>query len=213
MIGEAVVLFALIVLAGFGILTLMDSNRERTLWPQTPMMSLWRIVRRGASLMFRVTTGLFMSIVILGVGYWGWNALQAQRLERKVSATHEWNDRVIPLMGQTKATLKTRCSESRLYYHLTLTPDPKTNKPDQTGTWITRMMDIENLALILMDADEFHVMFIDIKRNAEMTNGPFSRRVDDEGKPTALEINTTTVCDKNVYARASQWSITWRNKS
>jgi hypothetical protein len=31
MIGEAVVLFALIVLAGFGILTLMDSNRERTL--------------------------------------------------------------------------------------------------------------------------------------------------------------------------------------
>jgi hypothetical protein len=31
MIGEAVVLFALIVLAGFGVLTLMDSFRERTL--------------------------------------------------------------------------------------------------------------------------------------------------------------------------------------
>jgi hypothetical protein len=31
MIGEAVVLFALVVVAGFGVLKLIDSYRERTL--------------------------------------------------------------------------------------------------------------------------------------------------------------------------------------
>jgi hypothetical protein len=214
MMGEAVVLFALIVLAGFGVLTLLDSNRERTLWPQKPMMSLWRIVRRGASLMFRMTTGLFMTIVVLGVSYWGWNALQERRLERKVSSTHTWKERVIPFAGQTKATLKTRCSESKLYYTLTLEPDPKTNKTGQTDTWFTHMTQMPHLILQLEDSDGFRVMSIALKENGEIktTDGRFTRVVDDDGKPTALEINTTTGCDKHVYARASEWTMTWRNK-
>jgi hypothetical protein len=151
-----------------------------------------------------VTTGLFMAIVVLGLGYWGWTTFQERRVERKVSSTKTWDERVIPFAGQTKATLKTRCSESKLYYTLHLEPA----KSGQRETWVTQMMKVDDLALQLYDADRFRLLSIEIVNDDGRT-----RIVDDDGKPTALEINTTTVCDKHVYARASKWSITWRSKS
>jgi hypothetical protein len=75
------------------------------------------------------------------------------------------------------------------------------------------MTQIPDLILRLEDADGFRVISVEIKRDGEhKTEDGVARIVDDNGQEIAYAVNTTTACDKHVYARATQWSITWTDK-
>jgi len=73
-------------------------------------------LRRISRLAFRGLIATFITVVVAGALYWVWTTVEDRRLERIVSQTQVWESQKTPLI----ATLKTRCSNSRLYYKLVI---------------------------------------------------------------------------------------------
>src|SRR5688572_25332190 len=106
---------------------------------------------------------VFMLVVIVGAGYWVWTILENTRLERKVSVVRSWPPNAIRrALGKDrrdrdkalKASVKTRCSEGVLYYHLSIVKDETSNAKEGLEELALK---VSTFTVTLADADDFKV--------------------------------------------------------
>jgi len=83
------------------------------------------LVRRAAAVLFRALAGTVMLVVVLGAVLWVRSEWHSRQLERVVAVTREWPKRSIGSDGIGLVDVRTRCSEARLYYLVTISrPEP-----------------------------------------------------------------------------------------
>lgn len=152
---------------------------------------LWQITR----IAFRSLAALFMAVVVAGALYLGWDLIEDRRLENTVSKTRTWEKVTIPLSQTVLVTLKTRCSESQLYYILTIQPPDKPDKPPEKTSPIVRSSSLVNAVGRIND---FHIQFADLDGfkivSVRLKNADFVKLVDDKGQVEAYEANGITPC-------------------
>ena len=167
-------------------------------WPAVAGRWLWRT--------FLCLIALFMLVVILGVGYWGWTTFEERRLERRISVARAWPSTEILVsvgknrVGALKASVKTRCSERVLYYILTITKNDAV-KIDEDFEDLARR--VSEYRLELLDGDNFKISSITISRQET------TRLVGDSGRVEAREANASTTCERSAYARVSRVAVGW----
>jgi hypothetical protein len=184
------------------------------------------LVRRGIGLFFRTLATVFMLVVVLVAVLWVRSEWQSRRLERLVAVTKQWPTTVIG-KDSMPVDVKTRCSESRLYYIVRMSrplPFAKASEPsgkllDASGKdevklpargtqptddqWATRTrMGVEKIILQFLDKDGFVVL------SHELSVAGFTS-VREERIIDHLESNGSTHCDRAAFARAESLSIMW----
>lgn len=172
------------------------------------MTTVWRAIGRTAQILFRVTTGLFMAAVLVAVAYWAWGMLRDFRLEQVVSQTRDWEKKELLLSIPFTATLKTRCSESRLYYVLRVAPKEQKNesgkRASQNTDWVALIVrEVEEFRIILRDSDHFHRILVKVNwEHLWPVRG-------DGGREEELEANASTSCPREDYAKVTSWTMAW----
>jgi hypothetical protein len=166
---------------------------------------MWTAIVRIIRALFRLLIGLFMAAVVAGAAYWVWGTLEDRRLERAVSVTREWKHQSLPMTIPLRANLKTRCSESRLYYQFQVAPMAKHESAKEAAgkDWASALVDLQYFVILLRDSDGFHIISVRI------TPSDLQTVVDDSGHPTASGANASTSCDRRAYARVTDWTVSW----
>jgi len=167
-------------------------------------------IARGA---FRPLAALFMTVVVISALSWAWNAVQDRRLEKVVSQTREWPEKTTRLMAApVSLKLKTRCSQSRLYYLFTILPAedkaPAVTKPQGEHSDLIDAVagEIEDFGFTLSDRDGFQRVSVAIKWEEVWPTR------DENDRITALLANGSTLCAREEYAQAAEWALYWRRR-
>ncbi len=147
-----------------------------------------------APIAYRVLKVTFMAVVVGSVLFWVWITVQDFRLDRISSQSRQWDEKTLDTIHGV-ATLKTRCSDSRLYYLLTIRGNNKWGKLKGA------LSQIKQLTLKFIDRDGFKLLEVPIKHE------DLSIVMGDDGHPTAFEANSSTSCDQRAFARADKWRI------
>ncbi len=169
-------------------------------------------LRRISRLAFRGLIAAFMTVVVAGALYWVWTTVEDRRLERIVSQTKEWESQKT-LHSPLIATLKTRCSNSMLYYKLVINANTLYQVADQAlaearGEKVKqtnfsnafRQLKKGELNLEFYDPDGFKVVKVIVKSN-ELT------QVVKDNEIIRLEASASTLCNRRAYAQAATWVL------
>jgi hypothetical protein len=186
----------------------------------------WSGLRRALGYGFRALTSAFMAVVVIGAIYWGWLSYEARRLEKRVSVTKTWPDLDVPMKTPAKVTLKTRCTNSRLYYQLRIEPKTELKGPSEAKDSKTTiearqrppgqaqekaalveqiLRQISDYTVELLDDDGFKVVEISVKTQS------LNLMVDNKGRGASLDANGSDSCDDAAYDRATRITISWKD--
>jgi hypothetical protein len=175
-------------------------------------MSLTSAVVRIFWRSFLSIAAVFMLVVISAAGYWTWTTAQEWRVERTVSATRQWPPGEISVwVGKDrkerkdalKASVKTRCADSVLYYILTIEKNPAVATDEPFEDLVGRVSDFD---IELQDSDGFKVSSVAVARKDTV------RVLGKLGKPEKREANASTACEKYSYARVERVQVGWRDE-
>ena len=179
---------------------------------------------RVGRIAFKLLFALTMFIVVVGAAYWAWSTAADQRLEQKVAKVKQWESDTVPALP-LKYTLKTRCSEERLYYSLSLEPVAKadtekkrasaaSSPPGEArrffdlmkkGDWSDETFKVvKQLNIDFEDSDGFNLFSVDVPLDKLL------RSVGEDGVVRALEANANVSCNRSQYARATTANVQWR---
>jgi hypothetical protein len=183
-------------------------------------VDFWAGVKRAMRTGFRILTGLFMAVVILGAAYWAWTSWQDRKLDRAISVTKTWPDITFSAGFSPGFVVRvtTRCSSSELYYIVkirpdsdegaTQTPDSKREADAAAPTAIERFgRENESVTIRFLDEDGFRVLSHDIPLK-EFT-GLYSKS---KRRIESLEANGTAVCNRESYARTKSVTVTRKTR-
>lgn len=177
---------------------------------------VWNVLGRIARSVFRVLTASFMAVIVAAAVYWLWTTIQDRRLEAIVSQTRDWGEQPLPLAAPVTATLKTRCSESRLYYLLTIRPNVKEELQVSKGRTPSRVAAQAFEDVIGRRMEEFRIKLYDrdgfLLINEAVRADRLTKMLDDKRETAGYEVNAASFCDKEVYSRIASWSVGWSEK-
>lgn len=174
---------------------------------ETSFHVIWGNLRRIAGKTFR----WFLGILAVGVLILAYFLIEDRRIEGIVSQPHEWEEKILPLDIPVVATLKTRCSSSRLYYLLNLKSKENQVSANEESSQKrpgieSSVKKIKSFTLEFFDRDGFEIISVSVKSNM------LSRIVGENRQTIAYNANSSASCDKKVYEQAVKWSIGWSEK-